>query len=194
MRRNLAIGLAFVVLAIAKVAEAHTYGATGAGLAEGFGHPLGGPDHLLAMIAVGLWAVQIGGRAIWLVPISFVVMMAFGGLAGMAGIPVPMVELGIAGSVLVLGSLVALSSRMPVWLGMAVVGLFAIFHGHAHGTEMPQAASATLYALGFVLATGLLHAVGIAAGGFGREGLPARLVRFSGATIAAVGVYLLAGF
>lgn len=193
MRCNVAMGLTVLLLLIANGADAHTFGAAGAGFAEGVGHPVGGLDHLLAMTAVGLWAGLKGGRAVWMVPLSFVVMMAVGGVVGMLGIPVPMVEPGIAGSVLVFGVLIAWSSRLPVGLGMAVVGLLAICHGHAHGTEMPQAASAIRYGLGFVLGTGVLHAVGVGLGMVGRERLPAPLMRVGGATIAAVGVYLLAG-
>lgn len=193
MRRLVTIALAIALVLVAKAAEAHTFGATAAGLTDGLAHPLSGLDHILAMIAVGLWASQLGGRAVWRVPATFVIVMVLGALAGMFGLPAPMVELGVVGSLVVLGSLVAFSARMPLGLGMAVVGLFAFFHGQAHGTELPQAASALLYGAGFVISTALLHAAGVAAGSVSRQGLPARLVRFGGATIAAVGLYLAVG-
>lgn len=192
MRRSVTVAITAGLVLVAKVAEAHTFGASGAGLTDGLAHPLSGLDHILAMIAVGLWAAQLGGRAVWRVPATFVAVMALGALAGMSGLMVPLVELGVVGSLVVLGSLVASSARMPLGFGAALVGLFAFFHGHAHGTELPQAASALLYGLGFVLSTTLLHAAGVSLGSAGRQGLPARLVRVGGATIATVGLYLMA--
>src|SRR3546814_827787 len=127
------------VLAAACPALAHTYGVYGGGFGAGFSHPLGGLDHVLAMVAVGVWAAQIGGRAMWLVPAAFVAAMIGGGLVGMAGVPLPMVELGIVASVVLLGALIALQSRLPLPLSMALVALFALFHGHAHGLEAPAA-------------------------------------------------------
>ena len=185
------ISVAAVLLTASGAAEAHLYGAAGAGFAEGAFHPLGGLDHLLAMVAVGLWAAQIGGRALWLVPGSFVVMMAAGGLAAMAGAPLPAVELGIVGSLLVLGALVALAAKARLWVGAAVVGLLAVFHGPAHGTELAEAVSPALYALGFIATTALLHGVGLALGSFARAGFRLRLVRAGGAAIAATGLILL---
>ncbi|MBF0094561.1 MAG: HupE/UreJ family protein [Alphaproteobacteria bacterium] len=181
-----------VLLLSGGAAEAHTFGVHGAGLVQGFGHPFGGLDHLLAMVAVGLWAAQQGGRALWLVPAAFMTSMVAGGGLGLAGAPLPMVELGIAASLMVLGAVVALSFRPPVWVGMALVGLFALFHGHAHGAEMPEAAFPVLYAAGFVAATGLLHAVGVAAClGLGRSRTVARVaVRSAGAAVAATGVLI----
>jgi len=160
--------------------------------ASGFGHPLGGLDHVLAMVAVGLWATQLSGRALWLVPLTFVLTMAVGGLLGFLGIPLPMVETGIAGSVLILGALVALASRLPLVASMALVGLFAIFHGYAHGAEMAVESSALWYGLGFMLATATLHALGIGIALAAGRGVPARLVRVGGAAIAASGMLLLA--
>lgn len=194
MKRSITICLAVAGVFIAKAAEAHTYGATGGGFPQGFLHPMGGLDHLLAMIAVGLWAAQVGGKALWRIPACFVAVMAVGGLAATSGVALPMVELGVVGSLIVLGSLVAFAANIPVRLGMAVVGLFAVFHGYAHGTEIPQAGSALLYSAGFLSATALLHLSGITAGLLGREGLPARLVRLGGAGTAAVGLYLLTAF
>lgn len=173
-------------------AEAHTFGATGAGFVEGLTHPLGGLDHLLAMAAVGLWAAQLGGRACWLVPAAFVGAMLAGGVLAMAGVPVPMVELGIAGSLLVVGAMVAAAVRLPVGPGALLVGVFALFHGHAHGAEMPAAASAGLYAAGFVLATVVLHGIGLGAGLYLSSGAARWAVRLGGAGVTAAGLLLLA--
>jgi urease accessory protein len=161
--------------------------------ASGLGHPLGGLDHVLAMVAVGLWATQLSGRALWLVPLTFVLTMAVGGSLGFLGIPLPMVETGIAGSVLILGALVALASRLPLVASMALVGLFAIFHGYAHGAEMATESSALWYGLGLMLATAALHGMGIGVGLAAQHGVSARLLRFSGAAIAAGGALLLVG-
>jgi len=164
-------------------------------LATGFVHPLGGIDHVLAMVAVGLFAAQLGGRALWLVPASFVAAMAAAGLAGMSGVAMPMVETGIAASIIVLGGAIALRISMPLAAAPALVGFFAIFHGYAHGLETPDTASGLLYGLGFVAATALLHAVGIGVGlavgrldgAFGRN-----LVRVAGSLAAIAGVVMLA--
>lgn len=172
-------------------AEAHTLGTAGAGLAQGFAHPLGGLDHIVAMVAVGLWAAQLGGRALWAVPATFVAAMALGAGAGVAGLPLPQVELGILGSLLVLGLLVAGAVRMPAAAGAAIIGFFALFHGHAHGSELPEAASAVLYAGGFVLATALLHAAGVALGLALRGDRGIWLVRAGGAATAAAGLSLI---
>lgn len=185
----LALGLSMV----AGAAQAHTSGLPHMDFAAGFGHPLGGLDHVLAMVAVGLWAAQLSGRALWLVPLTFVLTMAVGGLFGFLGISLPMVELGIAGSVLILGVLVALASRLPLAASMALVGVFALFHGYAHGAEMAAEASALWYSLGFMLATALLHGAGIGIGLATRSGVSERLVRLSGAAIAAAGALLLVG-
>lgn len=176
-----------------QAAEAHTYGAAGAGFLDGLGHPLGGLDHLLAMVAVGLWAAQAGGRAIWFVPAAFVAMMVVGGGLGAAGIGLPMVEAVVVTSVVALGVLIASASRLPAAASMAVAGLFALFHGHAHGVEMPAAASVALYSLGFVLTTAALHAAGVGLGLAGWRGMPAALSRIAGGAIAAVGGLMLLG-
>jgi urease accessory protein len=165
-------------------------------LATGFVHPLGGIDHVLAMVAVGLLAAQLGGRALWLVPASFVTAMAAAGLAGMNGVVLPMAETGIAASIVVLGGAIALRLSMPVAAAMALVGFFAIFHGYAHGIETPATASGLLYGAGFVAATALLHGLGIGIGlaagrldgAFGRN-----LVRVAGSLAAVAGVVMLAG-
>ncbi len=177
-------------------AWAHTgIGATH-GFSNGFAHPIFGWDHLLAMMAVGIWAAQRGGKAIWLLPFTFVATMALGGILGVTGIPLPGVEAGILASVLVLGALIAVAARFPLGAGMALVALFAIFHGHAHGNEMPQAASALGYSLGFCAATTLLHASGVAVPALLRRVLgeqQIRWVRFAGAGIGLAGVVLLLG-
>jgi len=161
--RAIAAAMAFALPAVllAAPAEAHTFGAWGAGFPQGFMHPLLGLDHELAMVGVGFWAGQLGGRARWLVPLAFVAAMTLGGLLGLAGIMLPGVELGIGASILLIGLLVALRSRLPISISMGSVAGFAIFHGMAHGAEAPEAASPLLYCLGFILATALLHMAGI---------------------------------
>jgi urease accessory protein len=163
-------------------------------LAGGFMHPIGGLDHVLAMVAVGLFAAQLGGRALWLVPASFVAVMAAAGLAGMSGISLPLTEAGIALSIIVLGGAVALRLAMPVAAAMALVGFFAIFHGYAHGLETPETASGLLYGLGFVAATAMLHVLGVGIGlAVGRleAGHGRNLVRVAGSAAAVIGVVLL---
>ena len=178
------------------VAFAHTGVGDTAGFAHGFLHPLTGLDHVLAMVMVGVFAWQLGGRALWLVPATFVALMAVGGALGVAGIGVPFVEAGIALSVIVLGAIVALRIQAPVAVAMAVVGLFAIFHGHAHGSEMPESAAGLAYGLGFMLATALLHAAGVGLGfliGWAAERKGPIVVRTAGAAAALAGVAILAG-
>ncbi len=184
--------MALMLLATSSVVHAHTSGLPHMDFATGLGHPFSGLDHILAMVAVGLWAAQRGGRALWLVPLTFVLTMAAGGALGFLGIQLPMVELGIAGSVVVLGVLVALASRLPLAVSMALVGLFALFHGYAHGAEMAAESSVLWYGLGFMLATAMLHAIGIGIALVAGRGVPARLVRVGGAAIAASGMLLLA--
>ena len=184
--------VAAALVATALPAFAHTGAGSAAGFAAGFGHPLLGLDHLLAMVAVGLFAAVLKGRALWLVPLAFVAMMAMGGLLAMTGAGLPLVELGIALSVVVLGAAVALGRSLPVAAAMALVGVFAVFHGHAHGTEMPAGASAVGYGLGFVLATSLLHAAGVSLGL--AAGIGGRwAVRAAGGATAIAGVGILAG-
>ena len=151
--------LAYVT--ILPVAEAHTFGSQGAGLMAGLTHPFVGLDHLLAMIAVGIWAGQLGGRAVWLIPLTFVSVMVAAAALASFGLLLPLIEPAIACSVLVLGLLIAGSVRLPTSVGALLVSLFAVFHGYAHGLELPQAASPILYGAGFVLATALLHGLGI---------------------------------
>ena len=185
-----------VLLVIASVvtpAAAHEGAGVVGGFASGFTHPLFGWDHLVAMVAVGLWGAFLGAPAIWLLPVVFPMVMAFGGSLGVLGVPLPAVETGIAASAAVLGTMVALAVRPPLWVAALIVGAFAIFHGHAHGTELPQAANALAYSLGFVIATGLLHLSGIGLGLLVRWPAGAVAVRIGGAAIALAGVALLAG-
>jgi urease accessory protein len=160
---------------------------------SGFTHPIFGFDHVVAMIAVGLWGAFLGQPAIWLLPVVFPVVMAFGGLAGVLGVPLPGVEMGIALSAVALGAMVALALRPPLWIAAVLVGAFAIFHGHAHGTELPEAANPLAYGVGFVIATGLLHLSGIALGLLSRWPAGLQAVRVGGGAIACVGLYFLAG-
>ena len=160
------------------------------GFANGLAHPVTGLDHICAMVAVGLWAAQRGGRALWLVPSVFVSVMALGGALGMAAVPIPFIEPGIAASVLVLGVLIAAAVRLPLPASALVVGVFAIFHGYAHGAAMPGSASGLAYGLGFVAATASLQLSGIGLGLLAQRFGSARLVRYAGGAIAACGVYL----
>ncbi|MBP2297672.1 HupE/UreJ family protein [Azospirillum picis] len=195
-RFSLASAVALAALVLPAAADAHTFGVHDAGFAHGFLHPVGGLDHLLAMVAVGLWAAQRGGAAVWALPAAFVTAMIGGGLLGMAGIGLPGVELGIAGSVVALGALIAAQSRLPLPASLAAVALFALFHGHAHGAEMPEAAQPLLYGLGFALATALLHGAGVAAAlslrGIVVGGRGALVLRGLGAAIGIGGVALVA--
>jgi urease accessory protein len=172
------------------LAQAHPGHGNVHSFAGGFSHPLTGFDHILAMVAVGLWAAQLGGRAMYLVPAAFVGVMTLGGALGMAGVHLPMVEAGIMVSILVLGLLIAAAVRLPAAAGMAIVGLFALFHGHAHGAELPAGATGLTYALGFIAATICLHAVGIGLGLLAQKKLPAPAIRWAGAAIIAGGVCL----
>lgn len=183
---------AFVLLALPAVnAFAHTQGeAPGAGFLDGFLHPLGGLDHVLAMLAVGMWGAQLGAPAIWMLPVAFPMVMALGGAAGIIGVPLPSVEIGITLSVLVLGSMIALAQRPPLALAALIVAFFAVFHGYAHGVELPGQASAVPYSAGFVISTGLLHLTGIGIGFVTRLPHGSTLLRLGGSAIAAAGLYL----
>lgn len=199
MRSVFSIGLAAAALALsASGASAHVgFGATHS-FSQGLMHPFIGLDHILAMVAVGVFAAQLGGRALWLVPASFVLMMVVGGSLGMAQIEVPYVEAVIATSVIVLGLAIALNASMPTAAAMALAGFFAIFHGQAHGAEMPIDAMSALYASGFVLGTAMLHLGGI---GFGvslrslaESGAALRLSRVAGSLMAVAGIGILSGW
>lgn len=189
--RILSIAVAAVGIAASFPVHAHV-GAVdgGASFAAGFLHPCSGFDHLLAMVAVGIWAAQLGGRAVWTVPLAFVVAMAGGAGLALGGVPMILPEGGIAVSVLVFGLLVALMVRLRLGYGLALVGAFGVFHGYTHGVEMPVAASFPLYAGGFLLATGLLHGCGLLAGTGLRNS--AILLRACGAVVALAGTWLIA--
>jgi len=185
---------AMMALALAAPASAHTgIEAHSHGFAAGFLHPLMGLDHLLAMLGVGVWAAQLGKRATWLVPAAFVGVMIVGAGLAITGAPLPMVEFGIAGSVLVIGASIALGARMPVGLAMGLVGLFALFHGHAHGTELPGFAHPAAYGAGFVAATTLLHVAGVGTALAARKHAARLPFRVAGAAMAVVGGGLLLG-
>jgi urease accessory protein len=164
MRRAILTTLIAAVVFVPTIAVAHTGHGDTAGLVHGFIHPITGIDHVLAMVAVGALAAQLGGRALWLVPLSFVSAMALGGTLGMAGIPFPFGEFGVALSVIVLGLAIALPLRLQTPPAVAVAGLLALFHGYVHGAEMPADASALYYTVGFIGATTMLHATGIGVG------------------------------
>ena len=169
-------------------------GGLAGGFFAGFRHPVLGWDHVIAMVAVGLWGAFLGMPAIWVLPVVFPLVMAFGGALGVMGVPLPGVEVGIALSAVLLGGMVAFAARPPLWVAAVLVASFAIFHGHAHGTELPQAANALAYSLGFVVATGLLHLSGIGFGLLTRWPQGRVLVRVVGAGIAAAGAAFLFGF
>ncbi len=188
--------LALAAVAAPAVAYAHTGVGDTSGFVHGFSHPISGLDHILAMVMVGVFAFQLGGRATWLVPTTFVLVMAVGGGLGIAGINVPFVELGIALSVVVLGAIVALNMKAPTAVAMGLVGLFAVFHGHAHGAEMPENATGAAYAAGFMIATAVLHVVGLGLGfmiGRAGERHGTFAVRTAGGVAAVAGVGILAG-
>lgn len=174
----------------------HAYG--GGGILSGFLHPILGLDHLLAMVAVGLISAQLGGKAIWTVPAAFVGAMAFGGVLGITGIPLPVVEYGITGSVLILGIALLANKKLPVWSVMVMVALFALFHGHAHGTELPELSETIgliiAYVTGFLIATAGLHVVGALMGIMAsRNKRGDMIIRFGGFALAVIGVILVVG-
>jgi urease accessory protein len=184
--------IALIATALAPaIAFAHEETGQAAGFLAGLLHPVTGMDHVLAMIAVGLWGAVLGPPAIWILPVAFPLVMALGGLMGLLGIPLPGVEIGIAMSAIVLGTMVLAEARPPIWLAALIVAVFAIFHGHAHGRELPEGTSALLYSLGFVIATGLLHAVGILLGAAYRWAAGRWALRVGGAGVALAGVYFL---
>jgi urease accessory protein len=183
----------FAAMLLAGPAAAHG-GDVAGGFVSGLAHPLFGPDHVVAMVAVGLWGAFLGAPALWLLPVVFPLVMALGGVLGILGVPVPSVEAGIAVSAIVLGLMVAFAARPALWIAAVLVGVFAIFHGHAHGTELPDSADAVAYAMGFVIATGLLHLCGIAFGLLASRPTGRIAVRTAGAAIAVAGVGFLAGY
>jgi urease accessory protein len=192
-RPNLAQCIIVVVCLLAPAA-AWTHvgqGDISGGFAAGFLHPILGFDHVVAMVAVGMWGAQLGQPAIWVLPVTFPLVMAFGGVLGGLGVPIPGIEIGIAVSAIALGLMVAFAARPPLAIAAILVAVFAIFHGHAHGAELPESANAISYSVGFVVATGSLHALGILLGVMNRWVAGARTLRAGGAFVAACGAYFL---
>jgi urease accessory protein len=183
--------LAVILMLLATPALAHTGQGVAGGFITGFMHPITGPDHVVAMVAVGMWGAFLGAPAIWLLPIVFPMVMAFGGVLGVLGVPIHGIETGIALSAIGLGAMVAFAARPPLWVAAVLVGTFAIFHGYAHGAELPGATNPLAYGIGFVLATGLLHLCGIAFGLLVRWPIGERAVRATGGLIACAGLYFL---
>ncbi len=193
-RNSRALLLALGLIALPSVATAHSAEGVAGGLVSGLLHPVLGPDHMIAMVAVGLWGAQLGRPLVYALPIAFPMVMALGGLLGLAGVPVPGVEVGIALSDVVLGLAILAAWRAPAWLAVLLIGVFAIMHGHAHGVELPDAAEPLAYGIGFVVATGLLHLLGIVIGLLNDwEGLGPKIVRGCGGVIAGVGIAFLVG-
>lgn len=193
MRRSAIALTTLALLAISPAAFAHPGHLTGSGFATGLLHPFTGLDHLLAMLAVGLWAAQRGGRYLFVIPASFVAMMALGATAGASGIALPLVEPGILGSLLVFGLLIAFDARLPLAAGMAIIGGFALFHGYAHAVEMPSQASLAVFGSGMLLGSVMLHLVGIGLGRLSKTQLHEIALRASGGLITVAGIVLFAG-
>jgi urease accessory protein len=190
LEQHRALAVALGVL-LAVPAFGHPQKGEAVGFLTGFRHPISGLDHVLAMVAVGLWGAQLGTPAIWLLPVAFPMVMAVGGMLGLMGVPIPGIEYGIALSAIMLGAAVMFEYRPKLGIAAALVGFFAIFHGHAHGTELPPGQSAMLYSSGFVIATGCLHAVGIGIGTVHRWDWGKKALRAAGAMVAVGGVFFL---
>lgn len=185
-------GLALAAVALlSQPTLAHEQAGIAGGFASGFQHPLTGLDHMIAMVAVGIWGAQLGAPAIWVLPVTFPIVMAIGGVMGILKLPLPLQETAIALSALVLGAAVAIRLKPPFAVAAAIVAVFAIFHGYAHGAELPHAANPLAYGIGFVVATGLLHLCGISIGLLLRWPIGERLIRGMGAAIALLGCYFL---
>jgi len=192
MTRRVTLLIAMLLcLGSASPTLAHTGDVVG-GFVGGLAHPMLGPDHVAAMVAVGLWGAFLGSPAIVLLPIVFPLVMAFGGVLGILGVPLPGTEIGIAISAVLLGLAVVFAVKPPIWIAALLVGVFAIFHGHAHGAELPAGVDALAYSLGFVIATGLLHLAGIAIGALAKWPAGRTAVRAAGGAIALAGVVFLA--
>lgn len=187
--RSVAFAVAMLVGLLAPT-SAFAHEGEGSGFWAGFLHPIGGLDHVLAMLAVGMWGALLGPPALWALPIAFPLVMSLGGIAGILGLPLPAVELGIAGSVIVLGAMIALDRRPGLALAGVVVAFFAIFHGYAHGAELPSQVGALAYCVGFVVATGLIHVAGILIGLVTELPQGLRLLRIGGSAIMLAGFYL----
>ncbi len=180
------------LLVVPGVALAHIgQGDVSGGFLAGLEHPVLGLDHVVAMVSVGIWGAQLRQPAIWVLPVTFPIVMSFGGILGGLSVPIPGIEIGIAASAIVLGSMIALTVRPPLWVAGVIVGIFAIFHGYAHGAELPESANAISYAMGFVVATGSLHALGILIGVINKWPAGAMTLRAAGVIVALCGVYFL---
>ncbi len=190
-RAFLLAGSGIVVLAWPLLAWAHEETGQAAGFLAGMLHPVSGLDHVLAMVAVGFWGAQLGAPALWMLPVAFPMVMAVGGMLGLMGILLPGVELGIAVSAVALGAMVLGEVKAPLGAAAALVGFFAIFHGHAHGTELPDGTSGLYYSIGFVTATGLLHAAGIGFGMIHSRPRGPAILRAAGGLVLLGGLYFL---
>lgn len=188
---NLALAIGAGLASLPSSAWAHAQVGKASGFLTGFLHPISGWDHVLAMISVGVWGAQLGAPAMWLLPVAFPMVMALGGTMGLLGIPLPGTELGIALSAIVLGAMVLAEARPPLWVAAAVVAIFAVFHGHAHGTELPAGEDGLLYSAGFVVATGCLHGVGIAIGLVHRWASGRLALRAAGAIVTLAGIFFV---
>ncbi|MDA8140547.1 MAG: HupE/UreJ family protein [Desulfobacteraceae bacterium] len=190
-KRFFQIFLVWTLLFCPVTAFAHVKGGEVIGLISGLKHPISGLDHVLAMIAVGLWGAQLGPPAIWLLPVTLPMVMALGGMLGLMGVPVPSIEIAIAVSAMVLGVMVLIEARPKLWLAVLIVASYAIYHGYAHGTELPPGGNGLLYSIGFVMMTGTLHATGILIGLIHRWLAGRMALRLAGACIAMAGVMFL---
>jgi urease accessory protein len=186
-----AAAIVIALLLFPEAAAAHIIRGAQGGFGSGFAHPLTGPDHFLAMFAVGLWGAQMGGRQVWTLPVTFPLIMVIGGIAGMAGFPLPAVEVGIALSIMALGLAIALAWHPAEWVALILIAYFALCHGYAHGAELPLSADPADYAIGFVLATGMIHLFGIGVGLALNKPVGGRLSRGLGALIGVGGIYFL---
>lgn len=185
--------VAFALLGVTALAHAHSDEVGGGGFFAGYIHPLSGLDHLLAMVAVGMWGASLGRPLIWALPITFPLLMVVGGVMGILGVAVPYVETGIAASVVALGLAILAAWRAPVPVALALIGIFGVLHGYAHGIELTDATTPASYSAGFVVSTGLLHLAGIAIGMVVRLPHGIAALRAAGAAIAAAGVWILVG-
>lgn len=192
-RRAARCGALFAACYLGEIAPASAHMGTGlpGGILSGFRHPFTGWDHLLAMVSVGIWGAFLGRPLIYALPVIFPLMMVGGAVLGMFAVPIPSPELGVAASVLVLGSCIALAVRAPAWVACAIVAAFAAFHGYAHGVELPSAADPVGYSVGFVVATGILHVCGIGIGLLNERSHGVAVTRSMGAVVAVVGVWFV---
>jgi urease accessory protein len=187
----LTASLVLVTCFLPGILYAHDGGDVVGGLGSGFSHPFTGLDHVAAMIAVGIWGGQLKQPAIWLLPVTFPLVMAFGAMLGVMGVPLPGIEIGIALSAIILGAMIAFEVVPALWIAAVIVGFFAVFHGHAHGTELPGSVQPLAYGVGFVVGTGILHVTGISIGFLERLKFGRIIVRVLGLIIGLAGVYFL---